>query len=96
MGEEVLVLILPLVATLLPFAFVRLRERSGLASRRSGPLISSEALNQLTLNFIIYFMLLIVPVGGRVAGDWGRPVSLFILFLILISLLLRFKKLGDG
>ena len=95
MGNEALVLILPLLLLVVPAAFVRIKKTPDLASQRQGPLISAEALDQLTLHFIIYFVLLLVPIGGKLAGKWGQPVALGILFLILISLLVRFKKLGD-
>ncbi len=78
-----------------PAAFIRLKKTSDLASERRGPIISHEALDQLTLLFVIYFVLLLIPIGGRLAGPWGRPVALLILFTILVSLLVRFKKLGD-
>lgn len=95
MGNEILVLILPLVLLVIPAAFMRLKKESDIVSGRQGPLISSDALDQLTLHFVIYFVLLLVPIGGKIAGPWGGAVSLIILFTILISLLFRFKKLGD-
>lgn len=95
MGNEALVLILPLLLLVVPAAFVRLKKESDLTSERRGPLISAEALDQLLLLFVIYFILLLVPIGGNLAGQWGQPVSLIILFIILVSLLVRFKKLGD-
>lgn len=95
MGNEALVLILPLLLLVVPAAFVRLKKESDLTSQRRGPLISAEALDQLLLLFVIYFVLLLVPIGGNLAGEWGQPVSLIILFIILVSLLVRFKKLGD-
>ncbi len=95
MGNEALVLILPLLLLVVPAAFVRLKKSSDLTSQRQGPLVSAEALDQLLLLFVIYFVLLLVPIGGNLAGPWGQPVSLLILFTILISLLVRFKKLGD-
>lgn len=95
MGNEALVLILPLLLLVMPAAFVRLKKESDLTTQRQGPLISAEALDQLLLLFVIYFVLLLVPIGGNLAGQWGQPVSLVILFIILVSLLVRFKKLGD-
>lgn len=95
MGYEIFVLILPLLVLVTPVAFMRLKSRSDLASARGGPLISTDALDQLVLHFVIYAVLLLVPVGGRIAGPWGQPIALVILFLILVSLLFRFKKLGD-
>ncbi len=95
MGNEALVLILPLLLLVIPAAFVRLKKESDLTSQRRGPLISAEALDQLLLLFVIYFVLLLVPIGGNLAGEWGQPVSLVVLFIILVSLLVRFKKLGD-
>jgi len=38
---------------------------------------------------------MLVPIGGKIAGHWGQPVALVILFTIVVSLLFRFKKLGD-
>lgn len=95
MGNEIFVLILPLFLLVIPAAFMRLKRRSDLVSNRQGPLISSEALDQLTLQFVIYFVLMLVPIGGKIAGHWGQPVALVILFTIVVSLLFRFKKLGD-
>ncbi|MFP5491778.1 MAG: hypothetical protein ACLGG0_09760 [Bacteriovoracia bacterium] len=95
MGNEIFVLILPLFLLVIPAAFMRLKRTSDLVSARQGPLISSEALDQLTLHFVIYFVLMLVPIGGKIAGDWGQPIALIILFIILVSLLFRFKKLGD-
>lgn len=95
MGNEIFVLILPLLVIIVPIAFMRLKSRPDLVSTRGGPLISTEALDQLILHFVIYTVLLLVPVGGRIAGPWGESIALVILFLILVSLLFRFKKLGD-
>ena len=95
MGNEIFVLILPLFLLVIPVAFMRLKRTSDLVSARQGPLISSEALDQLTLHFVIYFVLMLVPIGGKIAGVWGQPIALIILFIILVSLLFRFKKLGD-
>jgi uncharacterized membrane protein YhaH (DUF805 family) len=95
MGNEIFVLILPLLLLVIPAAFMRLKRHSDLVSARQGPLISSEALDQLTLHFVIYFVLMLVPIGGKIAGDLGQPIALIILFIILVSLLFRFKKLGD-
>jgi hypothetical protein len=95
MGTDIIVLILPLFILLLPAAFMRLKTRHDLVSKRGGPLISTEALDQLTLHFVIYFILMLLPIGGRIAGPWGRPLALGILFIIIISLMIRFKKLGN-
>jgi hypothetical protein len=95
MGSEIIVLILPLVLFIIPAAFMRLKLSSDLVSSRQGPLISSEALDQLILHFVIYFVLMLVPIGGKIAGNWGQPIALMILFIIIVSLLFRFKKLGD-
>ncbi len=95
MGYEIIVLILPILLLVAPAALVRLKKTPDLATDRKGPLISTEALDQLMLHFVIYFVLLLVPVGGRLAGAWGQWLSLGILFVILVSLLVRFKKLGD-
>jgi cytochrome b561 len=95
MGTDALILILPLLLLAVPAAFVRLRKKSDLVTERQGPLATAEALDQLLLLFVIYFVLLLVPIGGKLAGPWGQPISLLILFTILVSLLVRFKKLGD-
>ncbi|MBY0516041.1 MAG: hypothetical protein K2P81_03985 [Bacteriovoracaceae bacterium] len=95
MGADIIVLILPMLVFLLPTAFIRIKSKSRLSTDHQGPITTTEALNQLTLHFIIYFVLLLVPVGGRLAGAWGQPIALGILFIIIVSLLVRFKKLGD-
>lgn len=95
MGTEIAVLILPFSLLLLPTLFTKLKKYSDLTTRRGGPLLSTEALDQLTLLFVIYFILLLVPIAGKMAGILGEPISLFILFLIVVSLMIRFKKLGN-
>jgi len=95
MGTEIFVLILPVFILLIPCFFAKLKRYSDLSSRRSGPLLSTEALDQLILLFVIYFILLLVPVAGKIAGVVGQPISLLILFLIVVSLMIRFKKLGN-
>ena len=95
MGTEITVLILPLCLLLLPALFTKLKKHSDLTTRRAGPLLSTEALDQLTLLFVIYFILLLVPLAGRMAGFLSESISLLILFLIVVSLMIRFKKLGN-
>jgi len=95
MGTEIIVLILPIFLVLAPFLFTKIKKYSDLTTRRSGPLLSTEALDQLILLFVIYFILLLVPIAGRMAGAVGQPVALLILFLIVVSLMIRFKKLGN-
>lgn len=94
MGDGTIFLILPAVLFLLPFAPWR-PHLAPLFSERRGPMVSSEALKQLTLLFLMYFVLFLVPVAGRLIGQWGHGAALATLFIILVSLLVRFKKLGD-
>ncbi len=95
MGTEITVLILPLVLILVPCLFMKLKRYSDLTTRRSGPLLSTEALDQLILLFVIYFILLLVPIAGKMAGAVGQPIALVILFIIVVSLMIRFKKLSN-
>jgi cytochrome b561 len=84
-----------MIIVLLPALFTRIRTNTSLSSKSAGPLLSTEALDQLALHFVIYFILLIVPIGGSISGKAGPPIALGSLFLIIVSLMIRFKKLGN-
>jgi cytochrome b561 len=95
MGTDVLVLILPAFILVCPLLWVRLKKESSLSTKRAGPLLSSEALEQLTLHLVIYFIMFLMPIAGKMTGELGQSLSLLLMFLIIISLMVRFKKLGN-
>lgn len=95
MDADALVILFPAVLFLSPFVPLGGPGHTALFSRHRGPLVSGEALKQLTILFLIYFVLFLVPVAGRLVGEWGHGAALMTLFLVLVSLLVRFKKIGD-
>lgn len=93
--SDIFVLMLPGVLFLAFFLPLGTRRSKNIYSRRAGPYVSGEALDQITLLFLLYVVLFLVPVAGRLVGGWGHIASLGTLFLVCISLVMRFKKLGD-
>lgn len=95
MGSDVFVLVLPgffFLCFFMPFGSSP--DRS-LFTQRAGPYISGEALGQLTLLFLLYIILFLVPIAGRLVGGWGHLAALGTLFVVFMSLVFRFKKIGD-
>ncbi len=92
---ETLVLLLPVVLFLACFIPFRDRGPAPLFSRRSGPMVSRDDLHQLITLFLMYFVLFMVPVAGRLVGQGGHTVAMATLFVVFISFLFRFKKLSD-
>jgi hypothetical protein len=96
MGGEIFVLTLPGVLLLAVFIPWRLTPTSQLFSKQRGPILSTDALHQLTTLILLYFVLFMVPIAGRLMGEWGQLAALGTLFVVFLSLLIRFKKLSDG
>lgn len=95
MGSDIFVFLLPAALFLAFFLPLGLRKPREIFSRRVGPYVSSEALDQITLLFLLYIVLFLVPVAGRLVGGWGHLAALGTLFLVCTSLVIRFKKIGD-
>lgn len=95
MGSDILVLLLPGALFLAFFLPLGVRKSKPIFSRRAGPYVSGEALDQITLLFLLYIVLFLLPVAGRLVGGWGHAASLGTLFVVCVSLVMRFKKIGD-
>jgi hypothetical protein len=95
MRTEIIVLVTPLLLLLFPTIFINITSRTPLFSKRVGPILSADAIEQLSLLFVIYIILMLVPIGGKIAGKWGQPIAMLLFFVIVTSLAIRFKKLGN-
>ena len=95
MGSEIVVLMLPGAILLAFFLPLGIKKTKVIFSERKGPYVSTEALDQITLLFLLYIVLFLVPVAGRLVGGWGHVASLGTLFAVCVSLVMKFKEIGD-
>lgn len=95
MGSDIFVLMLPGVLFAIFFLPIGTTKSKRIYSHRAGPYVSSEALDQITLLFVLYIVLFLVPLAGRLVGGYGHVAALGTLFVVCISLVMRFKQLGD-
>ena len=95
MGSDILLLVLPGALFLCFFMPFGITPNRSLFSQRSGPYVSGEALGQLTLLFLLYIILFLVPIAGKIVGGYGHVAALGTLFVVFMSLFFRFKKIGD-
>ena len=86
---------LPGVVFLVFFLPIGRRVPQKIFNKRLGPYVSGEALEQITLLFLLYIILFLVPVAGSLVGGWGHLAALGTLFVVFLSLVMRFKKIGD-
>ena len=95
MGSDIIVLMIPGLLFLCFFLPIAPNPSRKIFSRRLGPIISGEDLEQMTLLFLLYIVLFLVPLAGRLVGGMGHVAAIGTLFVVFLSLVLRFKKIGD-